>query len=191
MPRKSESRRGISIYLDTCIVSGLAKGDIPAADLNAMEWILREHRVRNLRLSTSPVTRMELEKIPARFRIAHSAIYGLLDVVPAQLSFGFWNNEKAIEDPYWWIYERLSWLLPDEIDVYHVLFAIKAGIHHFVTTDSRTILKHRKILLRDFDVRAMSPRVFVKYWKRSMSSRHPAPSGLLYDYPGLNSREDR
>jgi len=182
MPRNSRSQRGTVVYLDTCIISGLAKGDIALPDVRALEWILQEHKLRHLRLATSAASEFELAKIPARYRIAHSAIYSLLDKVPAQGSIGFWDPERAIEDPHWWTFERLSWVLPDELDAYHMLFAIKAGIHHFITTDERTILRHKKKLLAEFDVRTMSPRTFMKYWKRSAESRHPLPTGLMYSY---------
>ena len=182
MARTRKNRRGIAVYLDTCIVSGLAKGDLAPPDVRALEWILQQHKQRHLRLATSAVTKFELAKIPARFRIAHSAVNELLDVVPARVTFGFWGAERAIEDPNWWTFERLTWLLPDAIDAEHLTFAIQAGFHHFITTDERTILRHKRKLLSDFDVRAMSPRAFKRYWVRSMDSRHPKPPGLMYDY---------
>ena len=69
-------------YLDTCIVSGLAKEDLSDEELDALSRILEEYKGNNVHLVTSDLTKRELEKIPEGSRRKHSVIYSLLSDVP-------------------------------------------------------------------------------------------------------------
>jgi len=76
------STRAALAYLDTCIVSGLAKGDLSLAEEAALLRILQARKAGSVELFTSEVTREEISKIPAEHRTIHFVIYGLLADVP-------------------------------------------------------------------------------------------------------------
>src|ERR1700693_2025590 len=69
-------------YLDTCIVSGLAKCDIAEAEVSALLRILDARTAGRVELLTSAVVNAEISRIPAPHRTAHAAIYKLLADVP-------------------------------------------------------------------------------------------------------------
>ena len=69
-------------YLETCIVSGLAKGDLAAAELLALLRILQAGKAGRVELITSDVVNAEIDRIPAHYRTPHAAIYNLLTDVP-------------------------------------------------------------------------------------------------------------
>lgn len=68
---------GIRAYLDTCIVSGLAKGDLTAENEAALLQILQARKNGSVELFTSEVARDEISKIPIEYRTIHSIIYAL------------------------------------------------------------------------------------------------------------------
>ena len=70
-------------YLDTCIVSGLAKGDLTSDNVAALLCILEARKAGLVELFTSEVVREEISKIPLEHRTRHSFIYGLLADVPS------------------------------------------------------------------------------------------------------------
>lgn len=72
----------ISAYLDTCVVSGIAKGDLTDADADALLVILQAHKAGALRVVTSEVTAAEYLKVPSQYRNKHAFIYSLLVDVP-------------------------------------------------------------------------------------------------------------
>jgi len=149
-------------YLDTCIVSGLAKEDLPTAEQEALGDLLAFHKKKQIDLVTSVVTQEELKKIPPSARRRHEIIYNLLTDVPLTrakiANTGLLLMRAAggtIEDP---LYTELKKILPDENDALHVFQAMKSGCIYFVTTDRKTILKHRtKVFLKFSEFMTMSP----------------------------------
>lgn len=149
------------VYLDTCIISGLAKEDLPQKEQDALFQLLDLHDRGELSLVTSYITLTELEKIPAEFRRRHEIFFRLIKKIP--VSRAIWVNDKWTlvvgggkrVDP---LFTRLKTILPDENDVYHVFQALKSNCFYFVTTDRRTILKHNIKLFMQFDeFMVMSP----------------------------------
>jgi hypothetical protein len=135
-------------YVDTCIVSGMAKGDLSAADLSALRRILEAREAGTIELVTSDVTKREIDQIPPQYRAPHEAIYELLARVPVAPSHltatrlvntgvtqGAWR-----EDP---LFGRLRNLLPDVADAEHIFQTARNGVDFFVTVDRRTILRHK------------------------------------------------
>jgi len=141
-------------YLDTCIISNLAKGDLSSKEQSVLVELLKLHKNDELHLVTSEITKSEIDKIPQEYKVNHEIIYLLLQDVPVK-------ETKIIQDvidigiiPFPRednIYTRLKNILPDDNDRIHVYTAIKNGCYYFITTDRRTILKHNKKLFLEFD----------------------------------------
>jgi hypothetical protein len=132
-------------YLDTCIVSGLAKADLAPVEQDAVMYLLQAHKQGELKLVTSEVTAREISQIPEEFRRAHSVVYSLLSDVPTVL-LGSTTSLSLMgtpgpgrEDP---MFENLKCLLPDPQDAEHVFQAAQNGVQYFVTVDRSTMLKH-------------------------------------------------
>lgn len=132
-------------YLDTCIVSGLAKEDLAPLEQSAVMYLLQAHKQGELKLVTSAVTAKEISQIPEESRRAHSVIYSLLSDVPSVVlssttSLSVMGTPgPGRDDP---LFANLKCLLPDPEDAEHVFQAARNGVHYFVTVDRRTMLKH-------------------------------------------------
>jgi hypothetical protein len=72
----------VRAYLDTCIVSGLAKDDLAPEDVEALLHILEARKAGLADLFTSKLVQEEISKIPPVHRARHSIIYGLLTDIP-------------------------------------------------------------------------------------------------------------
>src|SRR5262245_14946342 len=70
------------LYLDTSIVSGIAKNDLPAHERTACAAILQAEAAGHVELCASPVTKRELSAIPAGHRGAHDGVYNALLIIP-------------------------------------------------------------------------------------------------------------
>jgi hypothetical protein len=148
-------------YLDTCIVSGLAKEDLKPEEQNALQDLLTKYKKGEIGLLTSEITREELRKIPNDYRILHEVIYNLLKDVPISQThrtdpgltlMGVGGGTR--EDP---IFTKLKKILPGEDDARHLFQAAKNKVIYFLTTDSRTILKFKKEIEDITGVKAVTP----------------------------------
>ena len=81
-PTHQSSLRLKKSYLDTCVISGLAKEDIAQEEQKALLNILKEQKSGDLKLVTSDLTKRELENIPYEYRQKHEVIYNLVADVP-------------------------------------------------------------------------------------------------------------
>ena len=153
-------------YLDTCIVSGLAKEDLSDEELDALLRILEEYKGNNVHLVTSDLTKRELDKIPARYRRKHSAIYSLLCDVPIVRLFrrdprldllGVGDGVRVHT-----IFARLNTELPDETDAQHIYQAARNEAGYFLTTDRRTVLSKKEQIEDICGVKAVSPNELLK-----------------------------
>lgn len=128
-------------YLDTCIVSGLARGDLTLEDEAALLRILQARKSGAVELVTSEVVHAEISRIPEEYRIRHSIIYDLLADVP--LATTHYKIPPFIPAPMFRrrdpLLASLEDLLPDEIDAAHVFQAVKAGLPYLITVDRRTL----------------------------------------------------
>jgi len=159
----------LSVYLDTCIISGLAKEDLPKEEYRALNSVLSLRKSGAIQLVTSFVVKAELEKIPEEFRIKHEVIYNLLSDVPVKRfrsitglgpvgvpGFGFGRLNRD--------YLKLRQLLRDAEDAKHVYQAIRNGIQVFLTIDLRTILRNRAVVEESFLIKLRSPSEFMREW---------------------------
>lgn len=151
----------IKAYLDTCIVSGLAKEDLPSAEQMALLIILRFHKSGDVQLVTSILVKEEIDKIPEEHRMRHEIVYNLLANIPvSQVSWtdsgltlmGVGGGKKVDS-----LYLELKALLPDELDAQHIFQAVKSGAKYFVTTDNHTILKYREALITKYNLSVIAP----------------------------------
>ena len=150
-------------YLDTCIVSGLAKGDLTPDDLAALLRILEVRKTGTVELFTSEVAREEISKIPPEHRTQHSIIYGLLADVPCANTHYrippfrpapmFRRKDELLVS--------LERLLPDAPDALHVFQAFKAGLPHLITVDRRTLLNHAATVFQLCNVQLVTPVWFL------------------------------
>jgi predicted nucleic acid-binding protein len=153
-------------YFDTCIVSGLAKEDLPEVEQAALLEVLRLYRAEKIELVTSALVKQEIDRIPEKPRRRHEIIYNLLADIP--ISNVSWTDSGLMMmgcgggtrfDP---LYSELRSILPDEADAQHIFQAIKNGAYYFVTTDRRTILRYAKMLQDRFGIRFVTPAELVK-----------------------------
>jgi hypothetical protein len=70
-------------YLDTCIVSGLAKGDLGPDEAAALLRILEARKLGRVELVTSNIANGKISRIPEAHRTLHAVIYNLLADVKA------------------------------------------------------------------------------------------------------------
>ena len=151
-------------YLDTCIVSGLAKGDLTPDDVAVLLQILPARKSGSVELFTSEVVREEISKIPAEYRTQHSIIYGLLADVPLANTHHRMPPFRPApmfkrKDP---LLASLEHLLPDVVDALHVFQAAKSDLHHLITVDRRTLLNHATAVLQLSNVQLVTPVEFVR-----------------------------
>jgi hypothetical protein len=78
----------IRVYLDTCVVSGLARGDLRPSTVGALLRILEAQKAGHVQLLTSSVTREEIERIPESYRTPHQTIYTQLAEIPTAVTHG-------------------------------------------------------------------------------------------------------
>ncbi len=151
----------VTAYLDTCIVSGVAKGDLRLEEEEALLKLLQAWKHGAISLVTSSIAKDEINRIPSRYRVKHEIIYNLLNDVPVAqthrtdsglLLVGVGGGRR--EDP---LLQALKGLLPDENDALHLFQAAKNGVTYFLTGDRSTILKHCKKIEEVCNVRAVRP----------------------------------
>jgi len=164
----------LNAYLDTCIVSGLAKEDLSSDELESLQQILKERKKGKVSLVTSPVAKEELDKIPKeKYRFKHETIYNLLSDVPVVKEFQ-WLSRGPMGmgmgmsmgpvggkrlDP---LFDKLINLLPDEADARHLFQAAKNNVQYFITTDNKTILSYREQIEALCKVKVVNPQEFIE-----------------------------
>ena len=148
-----------TVYLDTCVVSGIASNDLSDKEQNALSELLRLYKEQSLRLVTSATTHDEISKIPPEHRAKHEDMYNLLSdvqVAPVGGLSRLGPHGLAVTNPDWSLWGDLTNLLSEK-DAKHVYHAIKNRIEYFVTTDHRTILHHKKNIWGRFRIYVLWP----------------------------------
>jgi len=154
-------------YLDTCIVSGLAKSDLSPVDREALLRILEARVAGKVELLTSEVTRAEIAKIPKPHRTPHTAIYSLLaglplaathrSVIPRFAFLGARFPPGWRADP---LFTELNRLLPDPGDAEHVFQAAKNNVTYLITVDRRSLLSRSSAVAQLCSVKLVTPAQF-------------------------------
>ena len=164
--------RPLRAYLDTNLVSALAKRDIPQSEVDALlELVELMHRGR-LALVTSSVTEEEIDRVPEEHRAPHQGIYALLKKIPVvaeavarpRIVQALRPGVPRIITPATMEHadlNRLRQILPDSNDARHIFHALENGMTYFVTADRKTILRYAREIESKFPIRIVSPSQLV------------------------------
>jgi hypothetical protein len=153
-----------SAYLDTCLVSALAKGDIAASQMSALTEILCRFQRAEVSLVCSKAVDDELAAIPKDYRGPHIRQLRVFGEVPRADPGGLTRLSLAGgpgANPYRMLFDSLRELLPDAPDAEHVFVASSNRIDCLVTVDSRTMLRHKAAVRRLCGVQLMLPTEFL------------------------------
>lgn len=153
------------VYLDTCLISGLVRADLPQIEYSSLLELLKLQKNGTIRLVTSPVANDELKKIPKEYREKHEIIYNLLTDVPihrwgsitglSPIGIPGFGHRRLNKD-----YLKLQNILPDIEDAKHIYQAICNSVDVFLTADYRTIVSKRSPIEASFTIRIRSPNEF-------------------------------
>jgi hypothetical protein len=158
-----------TVYLDTNVISGLAKGEYPDAVAMAFIEVTAFAKREVLELYTSEIAAEELQQIPMAFRRQHLVIYNLIKnialmresghatLVAMGLGGGNIVTMGLGRPPAPKLIRDLNSLIPTtrnpakararERDISHLYQCQMAGLDYFLTEDRRSILRHKLALL--------------------------------------------
>lgn len=151
-------------YLDTCLVSALAKNDIEVSEQQALTEIFVRYRRDELSLFCSVVVEEELAKIPGTYRGPHLALLAQFASVPKAAVGGITRLGLAgfgVANPRHRLWRSIWAVLPDEQDAWHVFVAACNRIRYVLTVDRRSMLSRRSAVLEASGVALMSPSSFL------------------------------
>jgi len=155
---------GASAYLDTCLVSGLARGDIAADELLALRELLSRFERGEISLLCSEVVGDELAKISADYRGPHLQQLKVFEAIPRAKPGGVTRlSPMGVSglNPYRRLWDDLVALLPDKPDAEHVFVASTNRVNRLVTLDEKTMLRHRAAVQALSGVELMTPKEFL------------------------------
>lgn len=150
------------IYIDTCIISGLVRNDLQSNEIESLYTLLRLFENGSINLITSEITRIELDKIPEKYKRPHLELYQIFQNVPLAKTYKTTHMSLlgvggTSIDP---LYLGLQKILPDENDILHLFQASKNGAKIFITVDIRTILKFKAEIKNLCGLLVMTPYYF-------------------------------
>jgi hypothetical protein len=156
----------VSAYVDTCVVSALARDQFSEVERAAFGTILAASEAHYVRLVTSTAMKDELDKIPEPHRAPHITIYQELGKIPrtsvqiprSRMMPAHLLTSCTYEDP---LYAQLSRVL-DHGDAEHAYQAAKEKVGFLVTVDFRTFISKSDEVRSICGVRVVSPDQFVQ-----------------------------
>jgi hypothetical protein len=155
------AQRGIAsstpaILVDTNIVSGLVKGDLPHDQAQAVVTIVEMMQRSDVTLAGTTVMRDELNKIPARHRSPHIAVADTLRTLKTSSGVTWLdpNTGAVVESP---TYSALCGILPDEPDARMIAIGEEHRQDFFMTDDRASVLKHREQIASVCSIKARRP----------------------------------
>jgi len=164
-PVKRQEMRSIVVatvraYLDTSILSALAKGDGRSEDLIAIAELFSSHTQGEIELVCSEVVDAELARIPVDFRGPHLAQLAHFRSIPRVTVGGLTRMTAAGfpgASPRFLEFQRLKRILRDDEDRWHVFVASRNRIKYLVTVDARTMLSKTDAVLAATGVQLVRP----------------------------------
>lgn len=150
---------GLAAYLDTCVISGLVRSQLDAAEERALLELLKRFRGGSLKLVVSEIAQRETAEIPQLHRKPHEDFYNILSAVPALRPLALTRLGSVgipMPDPDWALWRNLTRVLSDN-DARHAYQVISYGFDFFVTVDRRTILRHREYLCQTCGLNVLLP----------------------------------
>lgn len=157
--------RPLRVYVDTNVLSAVAKGELPAIEQAAFDAVAALVRSSAVTLLSSPVTLEEMNLIPPAHRGPHIFQYDAVAKVSSEITW--YELDPAIEmldeveDP---VFIELRDFLPDENDARHLAHAKLEGIDHTLTLDRRTILRYAPQLRDRFGMMVYKPSEFISWF---------------------------
>jgi predicted nucleic acid-binding protein len=155
----------VRAYLDTCVVSALAKGDAPGQEVAALQELLSAFQAGRVELTTSPLTLQELSRIPEKHRSPHVEIYNALEKIPQAPTYRITPPFRPTDFPHGKaphpLLAYLSGILPDRPDAEHVFNALQGGIRWVITFDKATMLRYASDIEAKFGARIRWPSAFL------------------------------
>ncbi len=160
----------MKIYLDTNIVSALAKGDTPRESA-ALQDVLRMYQDRTVELATSELTLQEIGKYRGLGLATMETIYTHLERVPFVERYairGFHSQSDQLggfvsypllEDDADW--QQLRGIGLDETDAHHVMLAVRNECDVFLTCDERSIIRYRSAVELAFPIEVSKPSEWI------------------------------
>ena len=158
-------------YLDTCVVSALAKSDMPA-EQQALERLLNLHEQGRVELFRSAEVKDELSDIPEEYLKPHLEVFKRFLDLPRLQVGGLTRlcfagvpsiNLRRVK------LNRLRKILPDKTDAMHILITATNRVKYLVTTDKKTILRHTAQVEKVSGVQTMLPSEFHKLLEGTIS----------------------
>lgn len=156
-------RPWVSVYVDTCVISGRVKNEFSAEEAEAVDRLIWLHDAREIDLLRSQVVEEEIARIPDEYRRAHEALLGAFLSVPVA-TVGSLTRATAIglsmANPKRRLWNSLKALLPDEPDRWHVFTACCNRCRYMITVDQRTILSRKAKILAITGLHVGTPAEF-------------------------------
>jgi len=151
-------------YLDTCIVSGLAKSDLSSIEQQALEEILNLYDQGRVELFISAEVEDELSRIPEEDREPHLEFLDRFRDLPRVKTGALTRLGPLgpIGNPRTRMLNRLKEAGLDETDAKHIFITATNRVKYFVTTDKKTILRYTAQVEKASGVQTMLPSEFHK-----------------------------
>lgn len=170
----------IQVFMDTNIVSGLAKRDFPEQTVDAFFDVLDLSKSGQLQLWVSDLVLHELQEIPSDSRYYHDLIYRLLGNIRLKstrvtddlmnIQRGVWPLSVATsKHP---LLKKLDAIIPPfanesrerarRHDISHLYQCIRNNIDVFWTEDRETVLSHAQEL-RELGVLALNTSELIQF----------------------------
>lgn len=155
----------VRAYLDTSIVSALAKSDGRPEDLIAIAELFSLHTQGRIELVCSAVVDDELARIPMNHRGPHLEQLTHFRSIPRVVVGGLTRlTTIGIPggNPRFRQMQRLTRILCDDEDRWHVFVASRNRIKYLVTVDARTLLSKAGEVLSATGVQLVRPAQFLR-----------------------------
>jgi len=152
----------MKVYLDTNVVSAIAREDFPEDEMRALKQLLELSNTGNLELRTSEVARREIESYKGEDKRTVEIVYLLLQKVPIiedHKVLGYHSTYPLVEDHP--ISAALRQMRLERADAHHLMVAIRAQCEVFLTRDEGILRRHAEIKAR-FRIRPLTPATLAR-----------------------------
>jgi hypothetical protein len=152
-------------FLDTCVASAVANGELSPADSAAFATIADAVARSDVTLWASTVMKREMDRIPAHHRARHLAEYNALRKVTAAPTTN-WIDDRPNSSSFGQptvhpTFKALAEMLPDRTDAELIYQAKANGVSDFITVDEKTILNRATEIRTRVGVNVYSPAEYV------------------------------
>lgn len=146
-------------YLDTCVISGLARRDLPPTEQGAADSLIELVYQSRVTVCTSTEAWGEIQQVPEQHRQPHLRQYQQISILTKAAEW--FDTDEVYTPEAQQVLARLRSVVPGEIDARHIAHAAMHGVPDFITTDRKTILRHASEIHGICGVLAVSPAAYV------------------------------